>query len=320
VNADVYRLYLQGKYDLNLGNQNSILRAVAKFEQAIHVDPSYAPAYAALAYAHGRLGYTGFAAIPASRDTLKKAKALAVKALELDDSLVEAHTSLAFIKWALDLDIAGAEREYLRALSLSPGSAVVRLDYAPLLSAMGRHTEAITMAREAKLLDPLPLKAALPVATAMYFARQYDEAIEEILEARSVYSDQKIGRFTLGLSLAQKGRYAEGIEELEQHVQDTGGDHVVEAYLGYAYALAGRQEAAEAILDKFNRLYRKGDAPYAALIYAGLGRNDEAFEVLEKSYEERWGHLTFLKLSPAIDGLRSDPRYVDLIRKIGLGD
>jgi tetratricopeptide (TPR) repeat protein len=322
VNADVYRLYLQGRHELNQWSQDSIQKAIMKFDEAIEIDPSYAPAYADLAEAHGTLGYIGFADFPASRERLAKAKTLAVKALELDDSLAEAHSSLAFLKWRLDLDITGAEREHLRALSLSPGSARIRRRYAVHLSAMGRHGEAIATAREAQRLDPLPVSANLHVASALFFARRYDEAIQMIEETRQQFTNITLGSFYLGVSLIEKGRHAEAIEELEQELKRSGGAQLVEAALGYAYASAGQREEAERILVRFKELHRQrqGSPAYIAFVCAGLGRDTEALDWLEKAFEERWGHLMFLKASPVFHRLRSDPRYLDLVRKIGLED
>ncbi len=324
VNADVYRLYLQGRYHLRPGSQGSIQNAIKKFEEAIEVDPSYAPAYAGLADAYNVLGYIGFGDFPASRERLTRAKTLALKALELDDSLAEAHTSLGAVKQRLDLDIAGAEREHLRALSLNPGSASAREVYSFLLSALGRHDESLAMAREAQRLDPLSPQANLSVGAALQFARRYDEAIQEIEKTREMFPNQEIvgywRGYWLGLSLIGKGRYLEAIEEFERTLQYSGGSQIGEAALGYAYGLAGQRENAEATLARFKELHRQRQISpyYVAWIYAGLGWKAEALDWLERAYEERWGHLVYLKVNPAWDGLRSDPRYLNLVRKIGL--
>jgi serine/threonine-protein kinase len=320
VDPEIYQLYLQGTHYLYQGKRGDIEKAMQTFEEVVHRDPNFAPAYVGLAQGYWARGYLGAGDLPVSRETLAKAKDLVLKALELDDALAEAHSMLGNLLLTHDLDLAGAEREHRRALELNPGSAAAHLSYSGLLPALGRFDESVTQAKEALTLDPLSPRFNNGVGWALTFARRYDEAIAQYRRTIDMSPDYEPAHFWLGFALACRGTYSDGIKEIERAIRNSGGNRMWEAYLGHYYALSGRRKEAEGILEEFKRLYSKREMSHygIALVYTGLGRKVEALDWLERAYAERWGQVAFLKASPAWDSLRAEPRFIELLKKIGL--
>ena len=318
VNAEAYEAYLKGRYFWNKRTGEALQRAVEYFHEALAKDPQYAQAYAGLADSYALLGNSDFA-VMSPREAYPKAKAAAMKALQLDNSLGEAHTSLAFCLGLFEWNWDAAEKEYLRAIALNPGYATAHQWHALQLSALGRHDEAISEIRKAESLDPLSLIISSDVADVLFAARNYDEAIEQSRKAIEMDPNFPIAHYELGQALAQKKTYAPAIVELQKANELSGGDTTCIAALGYAYAASGRRGEAVKLLNelKSRTNHRFSYAAYEALIYASLGDKDQAMASLEKAYEEHFDALALR--SPTFDPLRSDRSFREVTRRIGLG-
>ena len=312
--AEAYQSYVRGRYHWSKINPADWNKAVDYFNRAIEKDPDYALAYTGLADAYVSIVADSLISKP---EAIPKAKQAAMTALRLDDTLAEAHVSLGRIKAFYDWDWSSAEGEFKRAIELNPNSADAHREYAYYLTTVGRSEQAIAEAKQARELDPLSQLANYHVAWALIAARRYDEAIEQ--------SQQALGTFPaahlwLGWAYLGKGRYTEAVSEFEERLSLSKDDAVTRAHLGYAYAAAGRRGKAEKVLADLNELFRQRQASpyYIAIIYAGLGEKEQAFGWLEKAYQERSRPLGGLKVNPVWDNLRSDPRFADLLRRIGL--
>jgi serine/threonine protein kinase/tetratricopeptide (TPR) repeat protein len=316
-NIAAYQLYLKGRYAWNKRTEDELKRSAEHFQHAIDLDPSYALAYAGLADSYNMLA--DYSVLP-PKEAFPRAEAAAAKALEMDDTLAEAHTSLAFVKMAYDGDWAGAEREYRRAIELNPNYATAHQWYASLLVMMRRFDESITEMKRAQALDPLSRIINANLGLHYYYARQYDQAIEQLRKTINLEPDFGLAYFYLGRALAQKGMYKEAIAELQKARDLSGEDPETIAELGYAYGLAGRRAEAQKVLDELNELSkRRYVLPYfIATVHTGLGDKDQAFEWLEKAYAASHPGLALVNVDPKFDTLRSDPRFADLVRRIGL--
>jgi serine/threonine-protein kinase len=316
-NIEAYQLYLKGRYFWNKRTQEGLRKGMDFFRQAIDLDQNYALAYAGLADSYSFLGL--HRVVPPS-EILPQAKAVSLKALEIDDSLAEAHTSLAYVKMIYDWDWTGTEQEYKRSLKLNPNDASTHSYYAQFLSAMGRHDEAIREIKRAQELDPLSSIINALVAYMYLLARRYEETAEQIRKTLALDPDFFWIHTGLGWLCEQQGRYREAIAAHQRAVQLTKGSMGTLAALGRAHALAGEVDAAQKIL---RDLLDGGGQPYVvpfdiATIYAGLGEVDEAFAWLEKAFAARYGWLIWLNIEPRWDSLRADPRFTDLVGRIGL--
>lgn len=311
-NLAAYQLYLKGHYFRNKRTNEGVEKAVECFRQAIDIDPNYALAYTGLADSYGRLSALGM--LP-QKEAMPKAKAAAIKALEIDDTLAEAHTSLAFVKARYDWDWAGAEREYKRAIELDPNYPQAHRQYALVLLRLGRFDEALAGIKQAMELEPYSLQRHQGLGQVFYYARQYDQALEQgriLLEL-----DPKDGS-GFWLAYLHKGMYEEAIAELRKEV--AGRSNPVSVHLGYAYAVAGKRDEAQKVIDKLNEQSNQQyvSAFSRALIYAGLGEKDQAFDWLEKSYQAREREMSWIRVDPKMDNLRTDPRFANLLQRIGL--
>jgi TolB-like protein/Flp pilus assembly protein TadD len=317
-NTAAYHLYLKGHYYTNKRTEDWIKKGIDYFQQAIDLDPNYALAYAGLADAYAFLASSTGGLPP--RDTYPKAKAAALKALEIDDTLAEAHASLGFFYLMYDWNFAESEREFKRAIKLNPAYANAHDGYGFLLKATGRNEKAIRESQRAQKLDPLSLFTNVSMGWAYYFARDYERAIEQGRKALEMEPRFDFAYWIVGLALAQLGRTEEAIASLNQAVILTGGGLTHEAHLGYAYALSGKREEAEQVLADLEEIAREKyvSAYYFAIIYLGLGKHDQTFSWLERAFDERAGFLAFIKVEPMFDGVRSDPRFTDLLRRMGL--
>jgi serine/threonine-protein kinase len=317
-NPEAYQLYLQGLYWSNKRSESSYKKAVEYFQQAIGKDPQYALAYASLAEAYSVPANNTYGA---PKENYPKAKAAALKALEIDDSLAEGHASLAFVKALYDWDWPGAEAEYRRAIELNPDYPRVHESRGNVLRHTGPMEESIREERRALELDPLSLPVNRGLGYALYDARQYDQAIEQELKALELDPNYNLARSILGRAYLEKAMYGEAIAEFEKARAALPNNILSLADLGRAYARAGRKAEARKVIDQLiERSTQTYVFPkYLTMIYAALGEKDKAFEWLEKSYEDRsLGSGMALKSSPVFDPLRSDPRFADLLRRLNL--
>jgi eukaryotic-like serine/threonine-protein kinase len=317
VNLKAYEAYLQGRFYLSERTPEALTTGVEYFQRAIAEDPKYAIAYAGLADGYGLLASYG---VRPAVETMPKAKAAALRALELDDDLAEAYTSLALIRWSFDWDLVGAEKAYRRALELAPGYATAHHWYALYLSSLGRNQEAFAEMREAQSLDPLSPIISANFAWCYYLAHDYGRAIDQARETLERYPNFSAAHEVLGQAYAENSMAGEAISELQKAILTSSDEPLTQAELAYAYAISGKHEEALAILTKLEKGSRRSPAsPYAmAILHVGLGNQDEAFRWLGLSYQERDAHLVNLKVHPVFDRLRSDLRFQELQRRIGL--
>ncbi len=318
-NTEAFYSYLKGRYHLNKRTTPGLRKAIEHFREAIEFDPTYALAFAGLADSYTLLGSAGYDA-PRPLEMMPMAKAAAVKALEIDESLAEAHTSLAFIKFRLDWDWAGAEEEFTRAIELNPGSATSHHWYAIYLTAMDRQEEAIDEIKRAQRLDPLSLIIAAAVGRIYHFAGQYDRALEEFRKTLEMDANYGEAHFNLGFTYAKKGRYEEAIAEFQEAIKLSENRTVMLAVLGHIFSMAGKQTQARSVLEQLTELSNQSYVSPLdmAIVYTGLGEKEPAFEWFEKAYLERSGPLIYLKVEALYDSLRSEPRFKDLLRRMNL--
>jgi tetratricopeptide (TPR) repeat protein len=291
--------------------------ALAYFNQAIEEDPKYARAYSGLADTYALLGDWQYA-VMTSKEALPKAKAAAVRALELDGALGEAHNSLAFCLDGFDWNFESAGEEFRRAMELNPGYATAYHWYAWHLSLLGRYEEAIAEMRKAKNLDPLSLIISADLAELLVIAHQYDEAILESRKTIEMDPNFALAHSQLGQAYLQKEMHDEAIAEMQKAAQLSGGSPTITANLARAYVASGRRiEAVKVLKD----LKKRSNPTYShaseiAVVYAALGDRDQAMNWLEKGYQERFNPGVLLR--PGFDALRADARFEDLVRRIGL--
>ncbi|MDQ1640559.1 MAG: eukaryotic-like serine/threonine-protein kinase [Pyrinomonadaceae bacterium] len=314
-NSEAYQLYLKGRYYWNKFTPDDQRRAEDYFKQAIDKDPTYALAYVGLADTYGASSTNSWIE---PTEGYPKAMAAAKRALELDDSLAEAHTSAGAIKMFYNFEWATAEQEYKRAIQLNPNYSLSYELYSYLLTSMGRSDEAISMARRGAEVDPLSGLLSDDVAGAFYFARRYDEAIRQLQKFLDIEPNRPGSHAGLGQSYYQKGMYAEAIKEYEIAIKLMGRDPSALALLGCAYAAQGKQLDALKLLEEMKGIAKeKYVSPYDfSLIYLSLGRKQEAITQLNKAYDERSGWLIYLNVEPMFDSLRSEPGFTDLVRRL----
>jgi TolB-like protein/DNA-binding winged helix-turn-helix (wHTH) protein/Tfp pilus assembly protein PilF len=312
---EAYDAYLRGRNELGKQRQGALRKGLEYFQQAITLDRLYAPAYAGLADSYSLL--VNYSALP-PREAFPLARSAALKALELDPALAEAHTSLAYVKHHFDWDWVGAEAEYKQSIQLDPNNAITHLRYAELLSNVARHDEAIREVRRAHELAPLSLVIQANVGADLYYARRYDEAITELQKVLAADPHRVWARIYLAMCYEQKRLYTEALVEMEKvRTEFNGQAGSGEAHL---YASMGRIQDARRLLKDLEQPAPDGaqDWFFIAAIYAQLGEKDQAFNWLEQAHENRDFFLTYLKVFPQMDPLRSDPRYTSMVRRMGL--
>ena len=318
-NTEAYQLYLRGRYHWNKRTSEGLNRAVAYFNQAIEADPSYALAYAGLADSYCLLPEFGDGLF---HEDIAKGKAASLKALEIDNSLGEAHISLAYAK-SSDWEWAGAEEEYKRGLMLNPSYATGHQWYSEYLTNVGRLEEALWEIKLAQQLDPLSLTANTRIGVTLYYSRRYDEAIEQLQKSLEFGPDFTLTHIFLYASFYEKGMHRESIPHIVKgflYFFSTDEKLQIEKSLSEAYAAAGRKGLWEKVLDVLNNA-RKRDYNYSYTIaetYMRLGDKDQAFFWLQKAFELRHPGLAGIKVEPAMDVLRDDQRFVELMRRTGL--
>ena len=320
VNPKAYLAYVRGRYFWNKRTQESLKTAIGYFQEALEADPAYAPAYSGLADCQFYLGYAFGRAPP--REAMPKAKAAALKALDLDETLAEAHTSLALVRFFYDWDWSGAESEFRRAIELNPNYATAHHGYAALLAVMHRSEESVTEARRGLETDPLSLPVNNMVGLVLNAAGRYDEAIEQW--RKMLEMDPSSGQAVSGLAKAYEGK---GLENL-----------AIEQYLSLAALSRQSQRNVQELRRSYDRGGMRGfreekararvaakwdgwhwSAPEIAAAYALLGQRDEAMQYLERAYEARSGSLAWIEINYRWpEAMRSDPRFQDLLRRIGL--
>jgi len=315
-NTEAHQLYLKGRFFWNKRTGNDLKKSIDYFEQAIAADPNYALAYAGIADAYVWLpGYT--AGTP--QDCYPKAKAAATKALQLDDTLAEAHTTLALAIWLYDFDSSQAIKEFQRAIELNPNYAIAHQQYGNnTLSALGRFDDAIVEGKRAVELDPLSLVINTDLGSDYYYARRYDEAIAQLRKTLEMDPGFYIAHLVLGQVLDAKGDRDAAIVEC-QKARALNDDPSVLGVLGRAYGLSGNKMEAEKILDQLKELSKQRYvAAYSfALVYLGLGDKEKTLRWLEQSYQDRAGSdIGYIRVDPLVDSLRSDPRFEALAEKI----
>jgi serine/threonine-protein kinase len=314
---EAYQSYLLGRFHWNKRTGEGIQKAIEHFNQAIEKDPGYALAYAGLADCY---------VVPANSappsERMPRARAAAQRALELDETLAEAHTTLARVLTLFDWDWAGAEREYKRALELNPRYAVAHQWYGGYLASLGQHDGSIAERRRALELDPLSVIINFELEQAFYHSRDYDRAIEQGQKTLELDQNFPATYAYLPATYEQKGMYREAIAGFQKGQALKGGTEwsLALAGLGHVYAKTGRKKEARAVLDELKQLSRQGYVPAdsMALVHAGLAEKDEAFAWLDKAFAERSFRLVHIKVEPRWDSLRSDPRYAQLLRRMNL--
>ncbi len=317
VDPQAYESFLKGRYFWNKRTADGLKVALAYFNQAIDEDPKYAQAYSGLADTYALLGDWQYA-VMTPKEALPKAKAAAIKALELDNALGEAHNSLAFCLDGFDWDFDSAGKEFRRAIELNPGYATAHHWYAWHLSLLGRYDEAIAEMRKAENLDPLSLIINADLAELLVLAHSYDESIRQSRKTIEMDPNFALAHNQLAQAYLQKHMNHEAVAELEKAAQLSGRSPTVIANLARAYAGSGKRNEAVKLLNDLKKRSSPGysRASEIAVIYASLGDSDQAMSWLEKSYEERFNPGVLLR--PGFDPLRSDPRFQNLVRRIGL--
>jgi TolB-like protein/Tfp pilus assembly protein PilF len=320
VDPEAYEDYLRGRYYFNQRTEDALHKSIASFQQTIARDPGYAPAYSGVAEAYAMLGFRGGLA---SKDALLAAKKAALKAIELDDVLAEPHASLAFIAETYEWDWTAAEREYKHALELNPGYAQAHNWYGGYLTYTGRFNEGVAEAVRARELDPLSLPLNNALAGRLLAAGRYDEALRQVQTTLELDNHFAPAHQTLGWVYLHGAKQDDAIREFQNALELAGAaDTDIQLDLGFAYAVAGRPDEARRILANLQRLYQQGIVPAASLatLHGALGESNEAFVWLEKAYQDRDPQLTYLKTGRRFEPLREDPRFGQLLHRIGLPD
>jgi len=315
-NTEAYQLYLQGRYFWNKRTLEGAQQSIDFFQQAILKDPRYALAYAGQADSYALLADLNV--LPA-REVLPKLKSAAAKALELDGALGEAHTSLAWARF-LAWDWAGAEKEFKRAIELNPGYATAHSGYGEYLMVLGRFDEALREMNRAAELNPLSPVVNLALGYRYYYARYYPQVIEQCQKTLAMDANFVAAHVFLGRAYERTGAYPEAIAELRKALELSDDDSNELAALGLAFAASHQEGAARKILDQLKERSRQTyvQPMWMAVIHIALGEKDQAFDWMQKAYDDRSAWLVYLKVDPLFDGVRQDARFTDLLRRIGL--
>lgn len=314
--TEAYQEYVRGRYHWNKRTREGFEQAIKHFQRAVEIDAAYALAYAGLADCYNLLG--GYLLLP-PKESYPSGKAAAVKALDIDESLSEAHTALGFVKARYEWDWDGAETEFRRAIELNHGYAIAHSWYGLFsLVAAGRVDEAIREAQQAEQLDPVSIGISVNVGWVFYFSRQYDQAIAQSRKLLEMDQSFNQAYANLGMSFVQKGMYAEAIAVCEEGLRHRPDDLDLLGTLGFSQAVSGRREEAHKVIDRVQKVAERRYIPPTiwARVYIGLSEKDRAFEWLEKGYEERDDKLIFLNSDPVWDSLRTDPRFASLLQRI----
>ena len=316
-NPKSYELYLKGRYFAEKFTKDGVNKGIEYFHQALDLDPNYALAYSGLSFAYSD-GEDDFFMSP--EESMPKASAAAKRALELDDTLPQAHFEMGKIHYWYDFDWNAAEKEIRRAIELAPNYAAAHAYYGWLLVSEGRFQEGVEESKRARELDPLAIESNTIVACNFYFARRYDEAIDELRSILDIAPDYWLARMFLGLAYEARGDLSHALPELQEAGKIETDVAWPLAELGHAYAMSGKKSEAERTLKEIKNWSKRGYVPaYTfAEIYVGLGEDEQALASLRKAVADRSMLLTFLKVDPEFDSLHSDPRFKELVRQVGL--
>jgi serine/threonine protein kinase/tetratricopeptide (TPR) repeat protein len=315
---EAYNLYLMGRYFWNGRYEGKLQKAIECFQQAINKDPLYAIAYAGIADCYNLLAIYG---LMAPKEVYSKAEAAAKKALEIDKTLAEVHTSVGWIRTFFDWDWPVAENEFKKAIELNPAYATAHHWYALHLVCRGRFDEGVTEIKQAHELDPLSLIINRNLAWVYYFTCQYDQAIEQFMKTLEMDPNFIYTHLKLGWVYLNKSMYEEALAEFQKEKElSTSWNPFIEARIGLAYALMGKRIEAQQVLNNFmEQSKREYIPPYGlACIYFALRKNNQGFKWMEKGYEERDYWQTYLKVEPMFESLRSEPKFKALLKKMGL--
>lgn len=315
-NPEAYTAYVKGRYYWNKRNEDGMRKAIEQFRLAVELDPTYALAYAGLADTYAILGSAYYDPLPPKAD-MPKAREAALRALELDDTLAEAHTAMAFVLGWYDWDWDGAERALKRAIELQPRYATAHHRYAWYLLARGRLDEALAEIKLAQACDPLSLIIGTNIGTVLYCQRRYDEALEQFQRTAELDPNFRMNHVWPGMAYLEKGAFSEAVAEFNQEKAPWEQSRWL---LGMTYARLGQQDAARNILNDLLELARQRYVSPSAfiLIYTGLGEKEQAFAWLDKAVEERDFDLCLLNVDPKLDSLRRDPRFKRVVEHVGL--
>jgi tetratricopeptide (TPR) repeat protein len=313
--TEAHQLYLRGRQMFLQFTPEGSRKALEHFRQAIDIDPDYALAYAGICYVYA----VGAGTYEEPGEAMRKARHAALQALKLDEALPQAHFSLALVKWWADWEWTAAEAGFKRAIELDPNNANFRAVYADFLSTQERFPDAITQAQRAQELDPISVYVSSVVVKVYYNARQYDRALESYRQMSELEPDSPRGRRDLGRIQLQRGQYDEAIAALAQAVARKAEPDFI-SDLAHAYAIAGRRDEARRTLTQLQNVAKQRYVPpfYLAKVYAGLGENTQAMVLLNRAFQDRSDQLTGLRVEPAFNRLRADPRFSDLMRRVGL--
>jgi TolB-like protein/DNA-binding winged helix-turn-helix (wHTH) protein/Tfp pilus assembly protein PilF len=319
INPVAYEVYLKGRYFWNKRTEDGFVKAIRYFEQATALDPKYAQPYAGLADSYALLGSMPNHEVSRG-EAMPKAKAAALRALQLNDSLADAHTSLAFVEMQYEWDWQGSEKEFKRALELNPNYATAHQWYAVWLMSQGKQDAALEEERLAQEADPLSTIIKTDTAQLLVYAGRYDEAVQQAQRALEIDPGFLLGHNYLAVAYTAKRNYQAAISEYQGVLAFNEGDAWATSGIALTYALAGQRRKTEAILrDMLHGTRTREDlALQLAIVYAALGENDQAFAWLEKSYQHRDGGLILLTAAPEFQSLHLDPRFNDLAGRVGL--
>ena len=317
VAPEAYENYLKGLYYWNKRSDENLTRAIGYFERATQLDPNYALAYAGLSDCYAIISAEIFGTMPAS-EAAPKARAAAVRALELDPTLAEAQTSLATEKFNYEWDWNGAAQGFERAIGLNPSYATAYQRYSLYLIAMGRAQDSFAQIQKARALDPLSLSINFSLGWRLYMARQYDAAITQLKDTLEMDPSYELPHLVAGQAYEQKGNYALAIPELRKAVELSRGTPLMVSALAHAYARSGNRAEAEKLLAQLQAksMNHYVSPYYFAIVCVGLGRTEEALDWLEKAFGDRSNGLVFLKVEPELDDLRSNSRFIALQQKL----
>ena len=316
---EAHEAYFNGRYQWNKRTPDGFLKSIDYYNQAIAIDPNYAAAYAGLADAYIMLG---FYSISPPSQSFEKSKRAAVRALELDDSLAEAHASLADTRLNYDYDWEGAGKEFRRAIELNPNYAIAHEWYSDYLALTGKEKEGREEIRRAHELDPLSLTIDADSALNYFYARRFDEAIAQCYKILELDPNFSLGHMWLGRAYQAKGMNSEAIAELRQAHELQPANPLYLALLGSVYGVSGKTAEAQKIIDQFKDAAANHYVPpvMISLVYVGLGDKVQALDWAEKAYAEHAPMLTRVKRDPMVDGLRPEKRFQDLLRRVGPAD
>jgi Tfp pilus assembly protein PilF len=321
VGPEAYEDYLKGRYYWNKRSGEGFTKAIGYFEQATRRDPQYALAYAGLADCYGIIGATIYGSVPAA-EAAPKAKAAAVRALEIDPSLAEAETSLATAKFNYDWDWAGAAEGFRRAIQLDPAYATAYQRYSLYLIALGRFDDSFEQIKKARDLEPLSISINASFGWRLYLAREFDRSIVQLQDTLEMDPSYEWAHLILGQAYEEKSEFDLAIAELQQAVELSHSSPLMISALAHAYALSGNHLEAMKLLAQLNAQSKKKYVSpfYVATVYLGLGKDELAMDWLEKAYADRSNGLVFLKVEPELDPLRSNPRFISLQHKLNFAE